>query len=123
MEKIMNAENKWDHMVETDVVEGPVEKVARKEIVEAMQKMKSGKVTGPSEVSVEMIVASGKIKVKMVIELCQCVLDHRGMANEWKTSMIVLIFKGKGDVMSYGSYRGVKLLEHAMKIVEMVLER
>ena len=26
MEKIMNEENKWDHMVETDVVEGPVKK-------------------------------------------------------------------------------------------------
>ena len=37
--------------------------------------------------------------------------------------MIVPIFKGKGDVMSCGSYRGVKLLEHAMKIVEKVLER
>ena len=29
----------------------------------------------------------------------------------------------KDDVMSYGSYRGVKLLEQAMKIVERVLER
>ena len=37
--------------------------------------------------------------------------------------MVVPIFKGKGNVMSCGSYRGVKLLEHAMKIVERVLER
>ena len=29
MEKIMNEENEWDRMVETDLVEGPVEKVAR----------------------------------------------------------------------------------------------
>ena len=64
MEKIMNEENKWDHMVETDVVEGPVEKVARNKIVEAMQRMKSGKTTGPSEVRVEMIITSGEIKVK-----------------------------------------------------------
>ena len=68
MKKIMNEENEWDHMVETDVVrevlvEGPMEKVARNEIVEAMQMMKSGKATGPSEVSVEMIVASGEIGV------------------------------------------------------------
>ena len=48
--------------METDVVEGPVEKVVRNEIVEAMQKMKSGKATGPSEVRVEMIVASGEIE-------------------------------------------------------------
>ena len=41
LKKIMNEENQWDHMVEIDVVEGSVEKVARNEIVEAMQKMKS----------------------------------------------------------------------------------
>ena len=43
------------------------------------------------------------------------------MRVEWKTSFIVPIFKGEDDVMSCGSYREVKLLEHAMKIVERVL--
>ena len=71
MEKIMNEENEWDRMVEINVVERPVKKVACNEIVEAMQRMKSGKVTEPSEVSVEMIVASGKIRVKVMMELCQ----------------------------------------------------
>ena len=70
-----------------------------------------------------MIVASGEIRVKVMMELCQRVLDGRGMPDEWKTSAIVPIFKGKGDVMSCGSYREVKLLEHATKIVERVLER
>ena len=32
-------------------------------------------------------------------------------------------FYGKGDAMSCGVYRGVKLLEHALKIVEKVLEK
>ena len=44
------------------------------------------------------------------------------MPDEWRTSVIVSIFKGKGDVMSCGSYRGVKLLKHALKIVERVLK-
>ena len=123
MEKIMNEENEWDHMVETDVVERPAEKVARNEIVEAMQNVKSGKATGPSEVSVEMIVASGEIGVNVVMELYQRTLDGRGMPDEWKTSVIVPIFKGKEDVMSCGSCRGVKLLKHAMKIGERVSER
>ena len=75
MEKIMNQENEWDHMVETDVVEGPVEKVFCNEIAEAMQRMKLEKATGPSEVSVKMIVARGKFRVKVMMELCQHVLD------------------------------------------------
>ena len=86
-------------MVETDVVEEPVEKVARNEIVEPMQKMKSGKTTGPSGISVEMIAASGKIGVKVMMELYQRVLDERGRPNKWKTSKTVSIFKRKGDVM------------------------
>ena len=52
-----------------------------------------------------MIVASGKIEVKVTMGMCQHVLDDRGMPDEWKTSVIVPIFKGKGDVMSCGSYR------------------
>ena len=102
MEKITNEENDWDRMVETDLVKGPVEKVVRDEIVEAMQSMKLGKATGTSEVSVKMIVASSEIGVKVMMELCQRVLDGRGMPDEWKTSVIVPIFKRKGDVMSCG---------------------
>ena len=45
------------------------------------------------------------------------------MPSEWETNAIVPIFKGKGDVMSCRSYREGKLLEHALKIVERVLER
>ena len=82
MGKVMNEENKWGCMVEADLVEGPVEKVVRDEIVEAIQSMKSGKATGTSEVSVEMIVASGEIGVKVMMELCQRVLDGRGMPDE-----------------------------------------
>ena len=32
-----------------------------------------------------------------MMELSQHVLDERGMPDEWKTSVIVFIFKGKGD--------------------------
>jgi len=36
---------------------------------------------------------------------------------------VVPIFKGKGDVMNCGAYRGVKLLEHGTKIVERMFEK
>ena len=57
-----------------------------------------------------------------MIELCQQVLDGRGMPEDWKMSLVIPIFKGKGNLMSCEAYRGVKLLEHALKIVESVLE-
>ena len=41
-----------------DLVEEPVERISREEVVKALWKMKAGKAAGPSEVSVEMIAAS-----------------------------------------------------------------
>ena len=79
--------------------------------------MKAGKAAEPSEVSVEMIAASGEIGIDVMVELCQSMLDERGMPDEWALSVEVPIFKGKGDAINCGAYRGVKLLEHAMKIV------
>ena len=123
MEKIMNEENAWDHKMDAAMVEGQVEQVSCKEVREAIRKIKQGKAAGLSEVTTEMIVAGGKIAEEKMLQLCQQVLDGKGIPNEWKTSVVVPIFKGKGDVMNCGSYREVKLLEHGMKIIERVLER
>ena len=122
MEKIMNVENEWDQMVEADMVEGPVEKVTDKEVVEATNIMKLREAAGPSEVNMDRVIARGKFGVGVIIKLCQRVLDGKGMPEEWKTSVVGPSFKGKGDVMGCGAYKGVKLLKHAMKVVERVLE-
>ena len=45
------------------------------------------------------------------------------MPKDWKTFVMVPIYKEKGDVTNCGAYRGVKLLEHEMKIVERVLKK
>jgi len=74
IEKSMNEENEWDCMVEADVVEGPVEQVTRKQVVEAIKKMKRGKAVGLSEITTEMIkliMASGKIGEDVMMQLCQ----------------------------------------------------
>ena len=39
-----------------------------------------------------------------------------------KSEIVVLIYKQIGDVMESGSYRGVKLMERAMKIPESVVD-
>ena len=64
VEKIINEENEWDQMVETDIIEGQVEKVTHNEIVETMLQMKSGKAAEPSDVSVEIIAQVAKFGLK-----------------------------------------------------------
>ena len=58
-----------------------------------------------------------------MVELCQHVLDRKGVPDEWQTNVLVPTSKEKGDVRNCNTYRGVKLLECAIKIVERVLER
>ena len=70
-----------------------------------------------------MIFASEEVGVSVMVELCQPVLDWKGMSDEWQTSVLVPIFKEKGGVRNCNTYKGVKLLEHAMKIVERILEK
>ena len=48
MERIMNEENYWDHIVEGDALEGPVVCVSREEVLQALNKMKTEKAPGPS---------------------------------------------------------------------------
>jgi len=37
------------------------------------------------------------------------------MTNKWRFSIIILIYKGKEDIQNYNNYRGLKLLNHALK--------
>ena len=119
----MNKKNDWGLMAKAYVLEGPVEKVTREEIAIATKAVKPEKAAGPSEVCAKMISASGEVRIGVMMELCQLVLDGKGMPNEWQTSVLEPIFKRKGDERNCNTYRGVKLLEHAMKIVDKVLER
>lgn len=56
-----------------------------------------------------MITVSGEIRILVMTELCQRVIDGEGMPGELKRSEVVSLFKDKSDVMNYDSYRGVKL--------------
>jgi len=44
------------------------------------------------------------------------------IGTQWKSSVILPIYKGKGDPIESGSYRGIKLLEHAMKVVKRIFK-
>ena len=54
-----------------------------------------GKASGLSEVSMKMINASGKVAIEVIMKLCQRVLDGKRMPEDWKTSVMVPIYKEK----------------------------
>ena len=71
MEWIMNEEDDCNHNVEGDAVEGPVVCVIREEVLQALNEMKTGNAPGPSDVSLELIAASGGEGIQMMAESCQ----------------------------------------------------
>ena len=90
---------------------------------DAIKHMKLGRAAGVSGVAVEHIAASGMVGVEVITEICNRVLDGICIPDDWRYSVLVPLYKGKGDVRDCGAYRGVKLLEHGMKVLERVFER
>ena len=85
--------------------------------------MKTGIAPVVSEVSLELIAASGGVGVKVMDEICLKVLDGFGMPIEWALSIVVAIFKGNDDIRNCSCYSAVKLLEYGMNVVVRVLEK
>ena len=103
----MNEENDWHRYVKGDAVEGPVVCVSREEVLQALDERKSGKASGPSEVSLELIAASGGVGIQVSMS--------KSPRWIWNAS--------SNDIMNCSCYRAAKLLEHGMKMVERVLEK
>jgi len=122
-EKVSNEEFDWNKdSLSDEFVSGPIEEITCKEIREAMKKMKSGKAAGPSGVYSEMLTATGELGIQWMTNLCNTIVREGKIPVDWGKSWLVSIYKGKGDAMECGSYRGVKLLEHALKVFERVIE-
>ena len=116
MERIMNEGSDWDHNVEEDTEEDSMDCVCRDEVVHALNEIRTEITPGPSDVSLELIAASGKVGIQVMAELCQRILDGLGMPAEWSLIMVLLIFKRKCDTVD-----AMKLFEHGMKLVERPL--
>lgn len=44
------------------------------------------------------------------------------MPEDYRRSVLVLVFKNKGDMLTCGNYRGMKLMSHTVKVWERVVE-
>ncbi|GMP25038.1 hypothetical protein CsSME_00002089 [Camellia sinensis var. sinensis] len=89
----------------------------------ALKKMKSKKALGPDDIPIEAWKCLGKKGVAWLTRLFSKILLTRNMPDEWMKSILVPIYKNKGDVQNCNNYRGIKLMCHIMKVWERVMER
>ncbi|KAK3518715.1 hypothetical protein QTP70_008921 [Hemibagrus guttatus] len=122
-EELMNEENERENRVEgVNSVEQKVDKIRKDEVRKALKRMKSGKAVGPDDIPVEVWKCLGEAAVEFLASLFNRVLESERMPEEWRRSVLVPIFKNKGDVQSCSNYRGIKLMSHTMKVWERVVE-
>ncbi|KAK3565775.1 hypothetical protein QTP86_015038 [Hemibagrus guttatus] len=122
-EELMNEENEREKRVEgVNSVEQKVDKIRKDEVRKALKRMKSGKAVGPDDIPVEVWKCLGEAAMEFLANLFNRVLESERMPEEWRRSVLVPIFKNKGDVQSCSNYRGIKLMSHTMKVWERVVE-
>ncbi|KAF7649500.1 hypothetical protein LDENG_00140040, partial [Lucifuga dentata] len=122
-EELMNEENERERRVEeVTVVNQEVAKISKDEVRRSLKRMKSGKAVGPDDIPVEVWKCLGEVAVEFLTRLFNEILESERMPEEWRRSVLVPIFKNKGDVQSCGNYRGIKLMSHTMKLWERVVE-
>jgi hypothetical protein len=118
--ELLNEENQHN-IEETEGIEGPIEDITKEEVERALGEMKMGKAPGPTGVTSDLLKRAG-IKEELTT-VFRSILEGGNIPESWKNSLTIPIYKGKGDALECGKYRGVRLLEHGMKIFEKVLEK
>ena len=64
----------------------------------------------------------GEAGAEEVRDLVENIISEGCIPADWQESFIVNLYKGKGDALNRGNYRGLKLIEQVMKVLERVVE-
>ena len=96
-------------------VHGSFSDITTAEVREALKKM-----TGFNPIEVWR--GLGEKGIHWLTKLFNAILRSSKMPEERRGSTIIPLFKNKGDAQECGNYRGIKRLNHTMKLWERVIE-
>ena len=83
--------------------------------------MKSGKAGASSDIIIEMTDAAGDRVIGCMTSFFNHTIYIARVPYDCHSSYIFSLFKGKGDALYCGNYRGLKLQEHWVEILEHIL--
>ena len=84
--------------------------------------MKGGKAMGLDCIPIEVWRGPGDTSIVWLTNLFNLIFQSNKMPEERRRSILVPIFKNKGDVQSCTNYHGIKLMSHTMKQWGSVIE-
>ena len=120
-DELLNTRNKRDELGEADAVEGPIAEVTQEEVKKQMEKMKTGKATGPDAFPIEIVKRLGDEGISWMTAVMRDI-QKTGIPTAWRQSRITPLYKQKGDPLNCSNYRGIKLLSHCLKLWERIIE-
>ena len=85
-------------------------------VKEALKKMGRTKSVGTDQIPIKVWKCLGEVGVHWLTALFNTILHTGRMPEEWRSSVVIPIYKNKGDAQDCGNYRGIKLLSHTMKL-------
>ena len=103
-------------------VQGSANHISVELVAMAVRKLKCGKASGPSGVTAELLKASGSAGIEQLHRLLNEAIRKEALPTDWMDSYLLSLFKGKGTATERGNYRGLKLIEHPLKVLERVVE-
>ena len=123
-ERLLNVEFPWNQedLSDESPVEGPSEPITLEMITKAISKMASGKAARLSGIVTEMLKPVGKAGAVEVRDLIEDIISEGCIPTDLQESYIVNLYKGKRDALNRGNYRGLKLIEQVIKVLERVVE-
>ncbi|KAL6569658.1 hypothetical protein OROMI_014172 [Orobanche minor] len=98
-------------------------RIQKGEVTMALKKMGSKKAEGPDGIPIEVWRCLGERGIDWLTMLFNKIWRSNKMPSAWRKSILVPLYKNKGDVQDYSNYRGIKLMSHTMKLWERVIEQ
>ncbi|XP_076895048.1 uncharacterized protein LOC143547203 [Bidens hawaiensis] len=96
--------------------------ITQGEVRIALRKMGRAKAVGLDNIPIEAWKCLGDEGVQWLTTLFNLIFKNGKMPDQWKSSVVVPLYKNKGDAQCCGNYREIKLLGHTMKLWERVIE-
>ena len=106
----------------TEGKERNVKDISGEEVRTGLRKMQKGKEQGHDDIPVEAWIALGNKGVAFLVNFFNRLLRGEKMPDEWRKSVLISLYKGKGDIKNCGNYRGIKLMSHTIKFWERIIE-
>ena len=98
------------------------DQITEEEFEEAVSRMRKAKATGPDNIPAEVWQHS-KVAKEALFEFLQKVWQKEQVPAELALGIFVMIYKRKGSPDDCSKYRAIGLLNHAYKILSVILLR